>query len=74
MADLEWPLTNWLPPDLDKGYVISRTMTTADVQAMPEKAAQTVYRAAERYAKAANKAGIAVTADEWVLAGKEADV
>ena len=72
MSDIEWPLKDWHEPDLDKGYIISRSKTGAEVTAISDRTMHKIFRAAERYAKAADRSGIAVTADEWVLAGKEA--
>lgn len=67
----EWSLPDWHKPDLDRGYIIHRTKTRAEVEQISERVVHKVCRAAERYAKAEERAGAIVTASEWVLGGKE---
>lgn len=66
----------WDEPDLDRGYIPHKRMTDKDLAEMRksrefQKELNAVYDAAERFASECNKAGIAVTAEEWIAVGAE---
>jgi len=66
-----WPLDDWYEPDLDRGIIIHKTLTNAEVSALPKRTARYVVHAADAFAAQADAEGIAVTAEEWLLGGKE---
>lgn len=70
---LEWPFAaEWYAPDLDRGYIVHKRLRGGAVARISDRAASQIYDAAERYAAACDAAGIAVTADSWLLCGTEA--
>ena len=71
---LTWPLTDWHEPDLDRGIIEHKTMDKAEIRRAITSGninRTTVFRAADVFATAADRAGIAVTSDTWCLGGAD---
>lgn len=67
----EWTLSDWHEPDLDRGIIESKTLSKAEIDKLPKSASDEVFMAADAFAADADEEGIAVTASEWVLSGRD---
>ena len=66
----QWRLTDWNEPDLDRGIITHKTLTNADVKLhVTKETLRRLVRAADKFADDADKDGIAVTAEEWLIGG-----